>query len=119
MKKLLFISLLFLVSQSHAAWVESFNMADSCYTATNQGPIVIPNTPPGTVLLGVVVASTSSTLGTLKIYDSSGVASGQLANIDLGRNGDYTFEVRLSSGLTYTTANNTGGITLIFKRLRP
>lgn len=116
-----FFVLLTLLGAPHlgyAAFIESFNLATSSYVDTNEGPRVIPNTPPGTVLLYVNVSS-ATTAGTLKIYNSSGVASGQIANISLGSVGHYRYEVLLSSGLTYTSATATNGVTIVYKRMRP
>ena len=112
------LTLLGAVNLSMAAWVESFNQASSTYTITSEGPAYIPQTLPGTVLLYVNVSS-PSTNGTLKIYNSSGLASGQIANIDLGARDSYRYEIVLSSGLTYTTTGNVGGVTIIYKRTRP
>jgi hypothetical protein len=119
MKKLFFVASLFLslTSISKAANVEGYNRLSGSFTITNEGPRVVPNTLPGTILMYVNVSS-PSTNGTLRIYNSSGVASNQIANIDLNASGMYRYEVILSSGLTYTTTNNAGGVTFTFKRIR-
>jgi hypothetical protein len=118
MKKLfLFLTLLGAPHLGMAANIESYNLGSSSYIATNEGPVRIPNTRPGTVLLYVAVG-TASAGGTLRIYDSSGVASGQIANITLGTVGFYRYDVVLSSALTYTSANATNGVTLIYKKTR-
>ncbi len=102
---------------SKAANVEGYNILYGSNTLTNEGPRLIPNTPPGTILMRVNVASVSAG-GTLVIYNSSGVAVNPVVNIDLGARGMYVYEIKLSSGLTYTTTNNVGGVNFTFKRVR-
>lgn len=117
-KYVLFFSVLFLPILVKAAWIESFNMAQSSYTITSEGPVYISSSFPGTVFLGVNVASTS-TAGTLKIYDSVGAATNQIANISLASVGCYRYEILISSGLVYTTTNNASGVTILYKKTRP
>jgi hypothetical protein len=116
MKRLIvFLTAFVLLSISRASNIESYNEANSSFTKTSDGPVQIKNTFPGTVLLYVDVSTTST--GSLQIYDSSGVStSGQLANITLGTIGYYRFEILISSGLTYQTVGNQNGVTIVYKK---
>ena len=64
--------------------------------------------------------------GSIALYDSSATATNQIANIGFGTpgagvGGGWTvpIEVRVSSGITYTTSGNTTGVTIIYKETRP
>jgi hypothetical protein len=117
-KKIVFFGLVLLgpVSLGYAAHVESYDLLSASYTATSETAKRI-ETSPGSVLACVVVGSASPS-GLLKIYDSSAAASNQIANISLTVTGNYDFDVRLSSGLTYTTTSNTAGVTITYKNSR-
>lgn len=116
-KILLSLTLLFSPITLKAAFIESFNTFDSSYTVTNETTKLIFNTPPGTVLAQINVSSVS-TGGLLQVYDSSDTATNKIANVTLATVGSYRYEVRLSSGLTYTTTGNGAGVTIIYKRIR-
>lgn len=119
MKKLIFLfSILFSCAVLKAAVSDEILVGKSSYTITNDGPVLIVGTKPGNVLDSVIIASTSAT-GTLKIYDSSNVATNQVANISLANTGNYQFTLKVSSGITYTTTNNTSGLTIIWKQVVP
>lgn len=68
-------------------------------------------------LSSVVVASTSPA-GVLSLYDSIGSTSAiyKIADIDLSTLGDYNYNIFLSSGLTYSTMNNSKGITILYRK---
>lgn len=117
MKKIALVLFALVFSSLTYAYWDTVGVYDSSYTITNEGPVVITNTPPGTIFVGVVIGSATSN-GTLKVYNSSGVASNQIANINLGSIMGYAYNIRVSSSITYTTTNNTGGVTIIFKRVR-
>lgn len=117
MKKiLLFLGLTALSSTSFAYWDTVGNFKSS-YTITNEQNALIPRTVPGSIFVGVILPTTT-TNATLKIYDSSGTANNQIANIDMARSGAYRYDVVLSSGLTYSISNNANGVTILYKRLR-
>lgn len=117
MKKLFLFLLTFATLSACYAYWDTVGVYDSTYTITNDGPVLIPNTPPGTIFVGVNVGSVSTT-GMLRVYSSSGGATNQIANVSLGTVMGYAYNVRISSGITYTTTGNAGGVTLIFKRIR-
>lgn len=120
MKKFLLFLLMASLTKACLAYWDTVEMYQSSYTAANNTTTVLANTPPGTVFAGVVIST--SVGGTLKVYDSSGAASGQIANLLLSGNGEGSFcipfNVVVSSGITYTTTGNSGGITFIFKRTK-
>ena len=125
MKKILFAAgLLFMGSVSHAAWTDSSLLNKSSFTNTNESLAMISSrTLPGGILRGVVVSSSMAN-GVLTIYDSLGAASGTIAVLSL-YNGNTSgafyipFDVRISSGLTYTTAGNTVGVSIIYLITKP
>jgi hypothetical protein len=51
----------------------------------------------------------------LTVYDSSRTATSPIARIGLTTVGAYYFDVKISSGLTYTTATNTQGVTILYQ----
>ena len=111
---LLFAFLGCCAGHGHTAFIESYGVHESSYTSTNETKL-IPMTLPGTVLIGVV-ASTGT--GSISIYDSSGTATNPVAVLkNTGGQGTFcaTFEIKISSGLTYATSGN-GGTTFIFRR---
>ena len=118
MKKLsLLLGLLLLSSVSFAT--EDWNIGKASSTLTNEGVVWIPKTPPGTVLWKIVIGSPTIG-GVIGIYDSSATFNNFIASVSLsGTNGgpaEVSFEVRLSSGLSYKTSGNSNGVTLIYKQ---
>lgn len=107
MKKVLLALLVGLLSGP----VLADNLWRSSFTATNDTAQKIT----GAVSLnGVVVSSASVAGATLLIYDSLSSANNLIARVSLTSLGDYTFNVKLSSGLVYTTSNNNMGVTIIY-----
>jgi len=91
---------------------------------------VIPNSGPGDIL-GKLVVNTRATgviAETIKIFDSSGVASGLIGTIDLstgtaptgGPNyaNEYFYALRISSAITYTKTGTSSDITILWKNVR-
>lgn len=121
MKKIyLFLGLLFLSGTSHALW-DTVEQYSSSFTTTNETLKVIPNTPPGTVFAGIVIGS-SSVGGFLSIFNSSGTgllgSTITICSLQSSNPVDLHYNVVLSSGLTYTTVGNVGGVTILYKRTR-
>lgn len=115
--KTILFSMAFMIPVVGFSYWDTVGVYSSSYTATNEGPRVITATPPGTIFVGIV-SGTATTNGTIKVYDSSGTASNQIAVVSLGAPGAYYYNIFLSSGLTYTTANNTNGVTILYKKVR-
>lgn len=117
-RRVSFLVVFFLLAGvSRAAYVESFVAGSASYTQTSDSLVVIPRSFPGTVLIGVLIG-TPTAAGSIKVYDSSGSATNQLGNIDLGARFYAPFDVKITSGITYTTTGNSGGITILYKKLR-
>lgn len=105
---------------ANAAAIESYNLLTASYTETTDTIRNIPQTPPGTIFMGVVVGSTGTLQsGTLKVYNSSGTATNQITSITLNSLGVYPFEVLLSSGLSYATTTSNSAVTILYKKTRP
>lgn len=131
MKKFLFLTLTLmrcvltgvfclLSSVCYGAWNDQNLLNRASFTPTSDTLAYVPLTYGGTVLKGVILSSEAAT--SVKIYDSSGVVSNQIAFLGSATPGGSNyipFNVRLSSGLTYTTAGNTLGVTFIYLRVRP
>ena len=122
MKKVILSLLVFFSAGAlKAAWFDDGLINQASYTATGETLALIRNTLPGTLLVGVVIATSSGV--NLLIYDSSRTATNQIGKIILGGNTDGSdyipFNIRVSSGITYTIANNNPGITFIYKITRP
>lgn len=122
MKKYWFFSLMFLSAVSFGAWGDESLINKSSYTTTNDTLVSISSTVmAGGVFDGVVIGSNSAT-GVVKFYDSNGVQVSTIGVVSMAgtANGAFyiPFEVRLSSGLTYTVTGNPG-ISIIYKITRP
>lgn len=120
MIKKIFLAFLILGSVSCWSWAaydDSFTLNRASFTKTNEGPIAI-STYPGMFLVGVLVSSASAATGLITLYDSNGVVSNTLGAINLGTVFYAPFEVKCSSGITYTTTGNSAGVTIIWKDLR-
>src|SRR5690349_6737518 len=63
-----------------------------------------------------VVVSSVTAGGLLTVYDSRGSASRIVAVVTLGVANYYDFEITVSSGLTYSTTANSGGVTIIYTK---
>ena len=66
--------------------------------------------------LETVIVSSLSANDTITIYDSSGIASNEIATIDLDTVNMYEFDLWLSSGLSYSTTGNSGSVTIIYTK---
>jgi hypothetical protein len=121
MKKLFIFLGAILLAGNSFAWWETIRMNKSSFTATNETAIWITSTTPSDIFVGVVVSSGGQ--GTATFYDSKNSATSTIGKIQLGATqGAFfiPFDVVLSSGLTYTTAKNTGnGISIIWKKTNP
>jgi hypothetical protein len=95
------------------AFADFISLNRSSFTATNDTTQRICATP---CVLDSVVVSSPSVGGLLTIYDSNAAASNKIAVVNTANSGSYRFEVLISSGLTYTTANNTNGITILWRK---
>lgn len=127
-KVCLFYSLLFFVCPVHAAFIESYQQCKASFTLTSEGPVQISTH--GGILDGVIIDS-SSPGGLLTIADAwvstkSAVSYSTIAVLTLDAGSILItefpvyihFGVNLSSGLTYTTQANRGGVTILWKDLR-
>lgn len=87
----------------------------SSFTATNDALRIIPGATAGKTLVAVVVSS-PTTGGTISLYNSNGSAADNLiTTVHCGTIQNPVYEVRVSSGLSYTTDDCTGGVTIIWK----
>lgn len=124
MKKLLLLGLSLALSSSAFAFTETREINQSSFTATNDTtawiqissnafPYFMANTSPNTDLRAIIVSSPSAG-GTITLYDSQGSAVNKIGVVSLGTIQEAHFNVRLSSGLTYSTSANTSGVTILF-----
>jgi hypothetical protein len=123
------VSCLFLNRFSYAAWGDEFMLGRSSFTSTNDTLVAVSTggVNPNPILLtggvfdGVVIASNSSN-GIATFYDSIGSATKEIGFVSMNGTSSgsnyISFEVRLSSGLTYTTTGNSG-ISIIYKITKP
>lgn len=134
MRKILLSILLsfILISSAQAGFIEMYQLGQSSFTNTNETTARISSfTLKGGMFLGVVIDS-ASPLGTLTLADAyvstsvAGIVYSTFAILSLsGGNAPNNmptyipFNIRLSSGLAYTTTNNAGGVTIIYKSLNP
>lgn len=114
-----------MVSTSRAAYMEAYSLGQASFTLSSDTTVRISSH--AGVLMGVIIDSQSvggsltiadawvSTTGNAVTYSTIailGLSSGSPLN---GLPIYIPFNVNLSSGLTYTTASNTGGVTIIWK----
>ncbi len=115
MKKLILVSLLTLgiYGISHAYEGQQVNdcIFRSSYTKTADTLQRIS----GARYLKRVVVSSATAGGSIRIYDSQGSTTGQIATVDEGTLNQYDFNIYVSSGLTYSTVGNANGATFIYK----
>lgn len=128
MKKYLFLGLMLLVGTSHAAYLETYSLGQASFTLTNDSAVQISTH--GGILVGVIIDSQSAG-GTLTLADAwvsvkapNAPTYSTFSILSLGAGNAPTslptyisYNVLLSSGLTYTTAGNTGGVTIIWRSL--
>lgn len=87
----------------------------SSFTATNDTLQQLNSaTPTSTFFVGVVVSSPSAG-GLLSVYDSQGAASQKITDVSLGTIQRPEYNVRVSSGLTYSITNNAAGVTILWR----
>jgi hypothetical protein len=108
MKRLLLLLLL-----STPAFADA--VGRSSFTITNDTTKHISGTQPSSVLMEVIVSS-PTVGGLLRIYDSQGSATSQVANVTLQNAASYNFDLIISSGITYTTTLNGNGVTMIWRK---
>lgn len=86
----------------------------SSFTATNETGAEIS----GAYSLAYINVSSATPGGLLSIYDSKKSTSAvyQIGKIDLSTVHSYIYDIRLSSGLTYTTSSNSNGVSIIYKK---
>lgn len=115
MKKLLF-SLLALVGLSTFSHADIQGVYKSSFTQTDESlRIMRPATGTPLSLHGIIVSSASAVGGLITVYDSSGTATNTIARVSLVNLGAYYFDVKISSGLTYTTSTNSMGVTILYQ----
>lgn len=130
MKRFLVFSLAALMASfSSAAFIETYQLNSTSYTLTNDTAAHIStSTMHGGELVGVLIDSPSAN-GSLTLSDAyvstavAGIVYSTFAVIPLSLGGNASnssplyipFNVYLSSGLTYTTTNNSGGVTIIYR----
>lgn len=126
MKKLLiFTALVLAASISRAAYIETYQLSSTSFTLTSEGPVQVSTH--GGILVGVIIDSPSLG-GTLTLADAKiPITGGNLVTystfsiLSLGGTGFTSvptyipYGVYLSSGLSYKTTSNTGGVTIIWK----
>jgi hypothetical protein len=83
----------------------------SSFTTTADTLLVVPNTPRALV---AVVVSSPTVGGILTVYNSSGTATNPIGIVSLATIQTARYDVRISSGLTYTTNMANGGVTIIY-----
>ena len=117
MRKYLFGLLMLICGVGYSAFAQNPELISvSSFTATDETIKYIDDTRPGDVLRGVIL---STEIASIELFDSSGTQTGTIAVIgaEAALHSTYIpFNVRLSSGLTYTTKGNVDGITIIFLR---
>src|SRR5581483_7082011 len=104
MKRLYMLGLLLGLSSTAFGFTETREINVASFTATNDVTAYIPNTTANTDFRGVVVGSPTATTGSIVIFDGQGTnATNKIATIGLGVANEFHYNVRLSSGITYTT----------------
>ena len=129
MKKIfLFLTLALSLKMAQAAGLDTYTINSSSYiaeAATLQS--ISSQTIRGGIFVGVVISSPMP-LGSISFFDSNGVMSSTIGIVSTGniapdnRSGAQTvlFNVRISSGLTYTsTGIDRPGLTVIYKVTGP
>lgn len=111
---LVFISVGFLAENLYSYPSKRTNGAvyRSSTTKTNDSTAEIEFNGNTSQYLHTIVVSSASTGGFCIIYDSQGSATNEIATIDLGTLNTYIYDVKLSSGLSYTTTGNSNGVVI-------
>lgn len=125
MKKSVFglsVFLLFGASFCNSADYETTNSTNSVGASTL---FVIPNTNPGDILGSLLINQRSAAAETIKLYDSSGTATGLIGTITLSTGtaaansgNEYVYNLRLSSAATITKSAGSADVTIIWKNVR-
>lgn len=113
------------------AWGVDYEVDMSSNPITTGTLAVVPNSNPGDILGKFTINTRAQNTETIKIYDSSGTATGLICTIDLstgtaptgGQNtaNEWLFGLRISSAITYTRSGITpltSDITLYWKNVR-
>lgn len=125
MNKVFWIILLFITGISFAVDYEVDSSSNPVNASTT---IWIPNTRPGDILGKILVNQRAASAETIKVYDSSGTATGLLGTIDLSTGAStmggpfqesvYSYGYRLSSGVTITKSASLADLTILWKHVR-
>lgn len=115
MKKLFLALTLFLAGVGR---IYADTPASSSYTATNDTQLLRSQTSTNTIvrtLVGVIVSSPSS-VGLLKIYNSTYTTAGStVATISLATVQNYDFHSVVLRGIYYITTGNSNGVTILYR----
>ncbi len=123
MKKLfLFLTFALVSTGAKAAWMDSDLVNRSSFTQANPTTLNVNGVLPGDVLRGVILPA--QTHVTVAVYDSSRTATNRIGNLatstSTAESSTYIpFNVRLSSGLSFTITNNTSGVSFIWLKTKP
>ena len=112
------------VASTVFGFTETREINTSSYTASNDTTKLIiissvnfpqqgAQTGPNTDFRGVLIGSNTFG-GLVTIYDSSGTSTNIVAKIGCDTAKELHYNVRLSSGLTYTTSGCTNGVTILY-----
>ena len=114
MKLLAFAALLALPSLSFAYGESSVSVSLSSFTLTNDTTKSIRTASGTPMSLESVIVSSPSAGGTITLYDSNGTATNRIGVISLNNANQFFYNVKVSSGITYTTNTNSGGVTITY-----
>jgi len=85
----------------------------SSFTLTDDSQAIIDDV----TWLHAVVVSSASAGGYIQLYDREGATptTSLIGVVDLGTLNTYLFDCVVSSGLTYNTSGNAGGVTILYR----
>lgn len=99
---------------SFAFGESSMAVSQSSFTLTNDTTRSITTASGTPRSLDSVIVSSSSVGGTITLYDSNGTATNRIGVVSLGTVQQAFYNIKISSGITYTTNTNSGGVTIIY-----
>lgn len=89
----------------------------SSFTATNDSAVItVPGSGVVAHVLSRILVSSTSAIGTIKIFNSTFTTTNPVATIHLGTVFMYDFDNLQLKGIFYTTTSNTNGVTIIYKQ---